>query len=366
MRIVMSSILLLLASTLFAQESLYSITAENLPDVGEEQTVYLGDKMLEQRFGYYVQCLTPKQELVFAQTSNEQECLKSTERFEKKCCIDGIRKIDEGGLLCPRPGAGKHPQYSGENFYSFERRDGTEQTKMSWTLRENKKNKRWYQEPAGAKVVDLPKEEFDKAFVPQRIFDVELLKMEQGVRICKEFARDYFQTEGQNRVDSGSIKTKYQQDQTEVPETFSGGGSRAVTLLNDGNNLSVTQKWSWDGVTFDPLVNDPIWVKDGGRKQLSLIHDLTFEEAFDESRPYRIKKDSLQQSIEYAGRTGDVLTFIYSEFTGGMARDAFTREFRIDLSEGSMGAFKGAVFEVLKASNATITYKIVRHFPDDK
>ena len=47
-----------------------------------------------------------------------------------------------------------------------------------------------------------------------------------------------------------------------------------------------------------------------------------------------------------------------------MARGAFTREFRIDISEGNIGAFKGAVFEVIEATNATITYKVLRHFPE--
>ena len=88
------------------------------------------------------------------------------------------------------------------------------------------------------------------------------------------------------------------------------------------------------------------------------------DEVFQISRPYIINEDKLQRHIEYAGKSRDVLTFIYSEFIGGMARGAFTREFRIDISEGNIGAFKGAVFEVIEATNATITYKVIRHFPE--
>ena len=93
---------------------------------------------------------------------------------------------------------------------------------------------------------------------------------------------------------------------------------------------------------------------------------LTFDKAFLESRPYRIFEDELQKSIEYAGRSGDTLTFFYAEFRGGAARSAFTREFTIDLSDGNVGAFKGAVFEVMEATNAAITYKVIRHFPEVK
>ena len=67
--------------------------------------------------------------------------------------------------------------------------------------------------------------------------------------------------------------------------------------------------------------------------------------------------------IEYSGRKGSALTFIYSEFDENMAKDAFTREVTVDLNEGNMGGFKGAVFEVLEATNFEIAYKIKRHFP---
>lgn len=72
--------------------------------------------------------------------------------------------------------------------------------------------------------------------------------------------------------------------------------------------------------------------------------------------------NSLQQTLEYAGRNGDVLKFIYSEFTNNLARQAFTREFQIDLGQGNVAAYKGAVIEVESASNASITYKVVRNF----
>ena len=73
-------------------------------------------------------------------------------------------------------------------------------------------------------------------------------------------------------------------------------------------------------------------------------------------------ENSFQQTIEYAGKSGKNLKFIYSEFKHNFARDAFTREFTIDLNEGNIGAYKGAIFEVIKATNSSITYKVKRHF----
>tara|TARA_B100000886_G_C20345398_1_gene458445 strand:- start:256 stop:369 length:114 start_codon:yes stop_codon:yes gene_type:complete len=37
----------------------------------------------------------------------------------------------------------------------------------------------------------------------------------------------------------------------------------------------------------------------------------------------------------------------------------------MDLNEGNTGAFKGAVFEVLDATNATLKYKMIRNFPQE-
>ena len=70
-----------------------------------------------------------------------------------------------------------------------------------------------------------------------------------------------------------------------------------------------------------------------------------------------------QQVVEYAGKNGNILTFRYSEYQDGMVRDSFTREFQLDMNEGKVSGFKGFVFEVIEASNATITYRVIRHFP---
>ena len=75
-------------------------------------------------------------------------------------------------------------------------------------------------------------------------------------------------------------------------------------------------------------------------------------------------KDSFQRVIEYGGKKGTIIKFIYSEFKDDMIRDAFMREFEIDLNDGNTVAYKGCVFEIIKVDNASITYKVIRHFQD--
>lgn len=74
-------------------------------------------------------------------------------------------------------------------------------------------------------------------------------------------------------------------------------------------------------------------------------------------------ENSVQQAIEYAGRNGDTLSFIYAEYTNNFSRETSNRAFTIDLTGGNVIAFKGAVIEVLEATNSQVKYRIVRSFP---
>lgn len=80
--------------------------------------------------------------------------------------------------------------------------------------------------------------------------------------------------------------------------------------------------------------------------------------------------NSFVKSIEYAGKQGSVLRFVYSEWRD--ETDPLTlnkekiensnREFEIDLDEGNIVAYRGALLEVLSSTGASIEYKIIRSF----
>ena len=77
----------------------------------------------------------------------------------------------------------------------------------------------------------------------------------------------------------------------------------------------------------------------------------------DYSRPY------FEQELIYNGRVENNLRFIYREFAGDMARDAFTQEIQYDLDASPVIGFKGARIEVVSASNTNLTYKVIANFP---
>jgi len=73
-------------------------------------------------------------------------------------------------------------------------------------------------------------------------------------------------------------------------------------------------------------------------------------------------ENSFQRVIEYNGKSGDVLNFTYREFSGGMARQAFTTDFKIDLSEGNIAGYKGSRIEIVEATNNHIKYVVLKNF----
>jgi len=85
-----------------------------------------------------------------------------------------------------------------------------------------------------------------------------------------------------------------------------------------------------------------------------------------EGETFIYQPNSMQQTIEYAGKSGDILKFNYAEFSDGYARQAFNREFTVDLSEGSVAAYKGAIIEIIEATNVQIKYKVIRNFASDR
>tara|TARA_B100000963_G_C22593879_1_gene656903 strand:- start:166 stop:1248 length:1083 start_codon:yes stop_codon:yes gene_type:complete len=357
-------ILLLTASVSPVRASFYSSIAENLPEVGAEQTVYLGDRMIQQRFGYNIECLIPRQDLVFVSKKFPTMCLKSSKRFENITETQpvGVTQIEEGGLICPDF---IDEIYVSFNFYSAQSKDGSIKEKLDWKLKETRTKKQLIPVKKYAKkLVDLPKAEFDQIFTPQEVHQlVEVITIKSGEKICKENPLSLYSTEGKALRDS-SIKI-----QTYSP--LSGDIEDGNKILQISSSLDKFELNNDKSVATEVSLNigDKIKIekylqlgksKDGDH----VLQNMSYDEAFELASAYRIKDDKLQQTIEYAGRTGEILNFIYSEFSDGMARDAFTREFRMDLSEGNIGAYKGAIFEVIKATNATISYKVIRHFPE--
>ena len=117
------------------------------------------------------------------------------------------------------------------------------------------------------------------------------------------------------------------------------------------------------------------WRKKGEKSSLCTMYPIAMngaacvkklsDDQVNDGETFIYSENSFQQTIEYAGRSDDILKLNYSEFTDGFARQAFTREFQIDLSQGNVAAYKGAIIEIIEATNVQIKYKVIRNFASD-
>jgi len=341
MKILLYIIFLTLSLDAFSVEY-YSNTDESLPEVGAQSKVFLGDQMLLQRYGYYKQCLVPKESFQVSLEYNKIDCLISNTRIEKKCCLGGTRQITEGALMC------KPNDYSNYfypiNFFSYVKgeREKSKTNYFSVTRyeRRGKEQVSISQQPARAKMATLSLDEFNSMFTETALIEADVIFFEKDKKYCfGDSKRDFIAIDDKdlNLTKLGSIFIDSDIGQY-VPDAST---SLWISNFESGDSFTLDNNKSMDG---DATVS---------------------KDRFNSDKEYTISSDTLQQSIEYAGKSGNILKFIYSEFYASRARDAFTREFQVDLSDGNVGAFKGAIFEILNADNTTITYKVVRNFPSE-
>jgi len=75
-----------------------------------------------------------------------------------------------------------------------------------------------------------------------------------------------------------------------------------------------------------------------------------------------VTQNSFQQILIYNGRVGDQIKIAYREFSGDLARPAFSNEVQYDLSKSGEITYKGARIKVVNAGNDGITYVVLSNF----
>lgn len=71
-------------------------------------------------------------------------------------------------------------------------------------------------------------------------------------------------------------------------------------------------------------------------------------------------KDSFKSELIYGGLSQKTISISYREFSDGSARPAFSQDLKYDLADGDIIGFRGARFQVLKATNVGIRYKMIK------
>lgn len=72
-------------------------------------------------------------------------------------------------------------------------------------------------------------------------------------------------------------------------------------------------------------------------------------------------KDSFKRELVYSGVSQNTISVLYREFKDDMARPAFSQDLKYDLSQGKVIGYRGARFEVIKADNLQIQYRVLKN-----
>lgn len=72
-------------------------------------------------------------------------------------------------------------------------------------------------------------------------------------------------------------------------------------------------------------------------------------------------ESGFQKELIYSGISQNTISILYREFLNDMARPAFSQELKYDLSQDRLVGFQGARFEIIKADNNKIRYKVIKN-----
>ena len=76
------------------------------------------------------------------------------------------------------------------------------------------------------------------------------------------------------------------------------------------------------------------------------------------------ERPSFRQELIYNGKSGDILKFLYREYSNDYLRAPFTQDIQYDLKDGNIIGFKKMRIEILGATNTQINYIVLSTFPD--
>lgn len=80
------------------------------------------------------------------------------------------------------------------------------------------------------------------------------------------------------------------------------------------------------------------------------------------TKSFHQKRDELsfKKELVYTGISRNVVSILYREFKEDIARPAFSQDLKYDLSESKIIGYRGARFEIIKATNQGLTYKTLK------
>jgi len=85
-------------------------------------------------------------------------------------------------------------------------------------------------------------------------------------------------------------------------------------------------------------------------------------QGFEKVKKPIVTQDAIQRTLIYSGKSGNKINVGYREFSGNIARPAFSNNVEYDLSESKQIGYKGALLEITEATNSFIKYRVISNF----
>jgi hypothetical protein len=86
------------------------------------------------------------------------------------------------------------------------------------------------------------------------------------------------------------------------------------------------------------------------------------KDGFERVKKPVISQDTVQRTLLYSGKSGNKINIGYREFSGNIARPAYNNDVEYDMSESTQIGYKGALLDILEATNSHIKYKVLSNF----
>ena len=122
------------------------------------------------------------------------------------------------------------------------------------------------------------------------------------------------------------------------------------------------------GVIRNPFADPAVALSVNAKSEVCVSTPIVVEAAcYEGGSPQEIFRSinspqDFQQTLIYSGSNGSIINVSYREFTGGIARDAFSNNVEYDMDKSNVIRYKGAEIEVIKYDNRSINYKVLKPF----
>jgi hypothetical protein len=132
--------------------------------------------------------------------------------------------------------------------------------------------------------------------------------------------------------------------------------SQLGTYMSDkpGKSDTITKV----GVAIAPESNGKLqvyWWR-GSKVKLYDIADVDFTKV----NCFRNAQGAFRRELLYSGISKGTISLQYREFSDDMARPAFSQDLHYDLADGDEIGFKGARIQIIKATNVSVKFKVIK------